>query len=427
MSCGAVRLLPLGRPRGGLQARAAGVLSTLLLVLGAAAGAGTASAQARNSAPAKSAPASAADQALAARLKGQEIRAQLTPRRYTTLAAEVGARVQRLAVSEGGAFTEGQVLVMFDCTVQQAQLDKARAELDAAQATLKSNERLLELNSVGQLELELSRSAVGRARAEVGMHEAVLSKCTVRAPWSGRVAEGRTMVIRNLNGELHGVVWDGSGDGGDHTLWGGELLQVSRLSSARLGHLRPFCLPGGEGSIREPRRVALALLREAYGSSWRRRLQGLPGKGWNHGWQSDQLDLLEQGLEQGINTVRCSSVGRLFDGVAALLNLDQICSFEAQAAMQLEALAESAPHQQRSYALPLAGASPFQWDWRVMLEEVLVDLEHGCNKAHMARSFHQGLAKAVADAADRLGCTPMLLAGGCFQNRLLLELCVAEG
>ena len=234
------------------------------------------------------------------------------------------------------------------------------------------------------------------------------------------------MAEHNLNGELHGVVWDGSGDGGDHTLWGGELLQVSRLSSARLGHLRPFCLPGGEGSMREPRRVALALLREAYGSSWRRRLQGLPGKGWNHGWQSDQLDLLEQGLEQGINTVRCSSIGRLFDGVAALLNLDQICSFEAQAAMRLEALAESAPHQQRSYALPLAGASPFQWDWRVMLEEVLVDLEHGCNKAHMARSFHQGLAKAVADAADQLGCAPMLLAGGCFQNRLLLELCVAE-
>jgi RND family efflux transporter MFP subunit len=129
------------------------------------------------------------DTALDARLKGQEIRAQLTPRRFTSLSAEVGARIQRLGVAEGAAFTEGQVLVVFDCTVQQAQLDKARAELDAAQATLKANERLLELNSIGQLELDLSRSAVGRARAEVGMHEAVLSKCTVRAPYAGRVAE----------------------------------------------------------------------------------------------------------------------------------------------------------------------------------------------------------------------------------------------
>ena len=124
--------------------------------------------------------------------------------------------------------------------------------------------------------------------------------------------------------------------------------------------------------------------------------------------------------------MRCSSVGRLFDGVAALLNLDQICSFEAQAALQLEALAESAPHQPQSYSIPLAGASPFQWDWRVLLDELLLDLEHGRDKARMARSFHQGLAKAVGNAADRLGCTRLLLAGGCFQNRLLLELCVAE-
>lgn len=176
-----------------LGSRTSRALRYVVPLLGAAAMLGStptqAQAQARTPASATAAAASSADQALAARLKGQEIRAQLTPRRYTTLAAEVGARIQRLAVAEGGAFMEGQALVVFDCTVQQAQLDKARAELDAAQATLKSNERLLELNSVGQLELELSRSAVGRARAEVGMHEAVLSKCTVRAPWAGRVAE----------------------------------------------------------------------------------------------------------------------------------------------------------------------------------------------------------------------------------------------
>lgn len=130
-----------------------------------------------------------AQQALDQRLKSLEIRAQLTPRRYTTLSAEVGARIQRLTVSEGSSFAEGQTLVAFDCTVQQTQLEKARAELEAAQATLKANERLLELNSIGQLELDLSRSAVGRARAEMGMHEAVLSKCSIRAPYAGRVAE----------------------------------------------------------------------------------------------------------------------------------------------------------------------------------------------------------------------------------------------
>lgn len=156
--------------------------ATLLCLLGMLV-AGNALAQSRPAAPTR------ADQALEARLKTQEIRAQLTPRRFTTLSAEVAARIQRLTVAEGTSFTDGQVLVVFDCTVQQAQLEKARAELEAAQATQRANERLLELNSIGQLELDLSRSAVGRARAELGMHEAVLSKCSVRAPYAGRVAE----------------------------------------------------------------------------------------------------------------------------------------------------------------------------------------------------------------------------------------------
>jgi len=119
----------------------------------------------------------------------QEIRAQLLPRRYTTIAAEIGAKVNRLPVPEGSAFRAGQLLVSFDCTLQRAQLRKADADLDGAAQTLKSNQRLAELNSVGKLELDLSSSAVNKARAEVGAHHAVLGKCAVSAPFAGRVAE----------------------------------------------------------------------------------------------------------------------------------------------------------------------------------------------------------------------------------------------
>ncbi len=122
-------------------------------------------------------------------MERQEIRAQLLPRRYTTVAAEIGAKINRLPVPEGGAFKAGQLLVSFDCTLQQAQMQKAQAELDGAEQTLKSNQRLAELNSVGQLELDLSRSAVGKAKAEIGAHRAVLGKCGVAAPFTGRVAE----------------------------------------------------------------------------------------------------------------------------------------------------------------------------------------------------------------------------------------------
>jgi len=118
-----------------------------------------------------------------------DIRAQLMPRRYTTIAAEIGAKVSAIAVTEGGAFRAGQWLVQFDCSIQKAQLDKAQAELDGAGQTLRSNLRLEQLNSVGQLELDLSKSAVGKAKAEVGANMAVLAKCQVSAPFSGRVAE----------------------------------------------------------------------------------------------------------------------------------------------------------------------------------------------------------------------------------------------
>ena len=118
-----------------------------------------------------------------------DIRAQLTPRRYTTIAAEIGAKVSNLPLSEGGSFKAGQVLVQFDCSLQRAQLDKAEAELEGAEQTLKSNVRLAELNSVGQLELDLSKSASNKAKAEVGANKAVLAKCQVNAPFSGRIAE----------------------------------------------------------------------------------------------------------------------------------------------------------------------------------------------------------------------------------------------
>ena len=122
-------------------------------------------------------------------LERQEIRAQLLPRRYTTLAAEIGAKIRRLPVAEGAPFAAGALLVSFDCSLQQAQLQKARAELDAAEQTFKTNQRLLELNSVGQLEVDLSRAAQARGQAELGVNQAVLNKCAITAPFAGRLAE----------------------------------------------------------------------------------------------------------------------------------------------------------------------------------------------------------------------------------------------
>lgn len=173
-------------------------LATALLgAMAALASASLAQAQTTPSSAAATAsrPVAAAVPARAA-MERQDLRAQLMPRRYTTIAAEIGAKVSALPVPEGGAFRAGQVLVSYDCSLQRAQMDKAEAELDAATQTYKANQRLEQLNSVGQLELDLSRSAVNKARAELGATQVVMAKCEVAAPYAGRVAEQRVRELQ---------------------------------------------------------------------------------------------------------------------------------------------------------------------------------------------------------------------------------------
>jgi len=122
-------------------------------------------------------------------LDKREIRAQLMPRRYTTLAAEIGAKVNRVGIQEGGSFRAGETLIAFDCSLQHAQLNKAKAALDATEFTWKANKRLNELNSVGKVELGISEAEVTKARAEVAANAAVIAKCAIAAPFSGRIAE----------------------------------------------------------------------------------------------------------------------------------------------------------------------------------------------------------------------------------------------
>jgi RND family efflux transporter MFP subunit len=121
----------------------------------------------------------------------QEIRAQLAPQRYTTLAAEIGARISRLSAKEGSSFKVGQLLIAFDCSLQSAQHQRARAALTGAEKTLSANQRLSELGSIGKVEVDVSQAEVGKARAEISSTGAMLGKCQIKAPFSGRVADLR--------------------------------------------------------------------------------------------------------------------------------------------------------------------------------------------------------------------------------------------
>ncbi|WP_085317905.1 efflux RND transporter periplasmic adaptor subunit [Derxia lacustris] len=117
------------------------------------------------------------------------IRTQLVSPNAVTVASEIGARIVALPVPEGGSFKRGQQLVSFECGTQRAQLAKAEASLDAARQLVKVNSRLAELNSISKLDVEQAEARAREAQAEVSYMQTVLTKCSVAAPFAGRVAK----------------------------------------------------------------------------------------------------------------------------------------------------------------------------------------------------------------------------------------------
>lgn len=132
-----------------------------------------------------------ADAPLTALLDKPAIRAQLNPLNFTTVVAELGAKLQDFSFKEGESFKQGQVLVRFDCAVQNAQLQRVRATLAIASRNAATNQRLLKLGSVSRVEAENSLSELDRATAEVAELEAIVSKCAIDAPFNGKVVEQR--------------------------------------------------------------------------------------------------------------------------------------------------------------------------------------------------------------------------------------------
>lgn len=225
------------------------------------------------------------------------------------------------------------------------------------------------------------------------------------------------MAEHQLNGSVLGVAWDGTGYGGDGTLWGSEFLRVRRNDFQRLAHWRYFSLPGGERAVNEPRRMALALLFSIYGE------QDLPWDrvGVLQGFSAQVRKILSQMLQQKIHAPLSCGMGRLFDAVAGLLGVCPRQSFEGQAAMYLETLAHASSTQD-TYSLPIQGKTlPYVVDWEPMIREILLDTDREENAAVIAKKFHNTLTQGILDVVTRFDVQRVLLTGGCFQNKLLLE------
>ena len=226
------------------------------------------------------------------------------------------------------------------------------------------------------------------------------------------------MLDNRLEGPVLGVVWDGSGYGGDGTVWGGEFLTIGGGRFRRVAHLRPFRLPGGEAAVREPRRAALGLLYTLYGAS-ALAVTALPPV---DSFIYSQRTLLATMLERDINSPLTSSAGRLFDAVAALLGFCQVSSFEGQAAMAVEFAADRAT---RTALLPpavvRANARNLVIDWGPLIAALISQCIDGATRENLAAALHDGLVEAIVETAGHIGLQRVMLTGGCFQNALLTE------
>ena len=232
-----------------------------------------------------------------------------------------------------------------------------------------------------------------------------------------------------VEGPVLGVIWDGTGYGPDGTVWGGEFLWGDAAGFERVAHLRPFRLPGGEAAVREPRRAALGVLWEHFGSEALEWEDLAPVAAFS----PPERRLLQQMLERGVNSPLTSSAGRLFDAVSALVGLRQENRFEAQAAMMLEYAADETVTD--AYPLSMTNDQiqnpkskiqsskfkPLVLDWGEMLEVLLADLRQGVSVGVMAARFHNALVEGIVAVAQALGMERAALSGGCFQNRILLE------
>ncbi|MCG3203690.1 MAG: Carbamoyltransferase HypF [Elusimicrobia bacterium] len=225
------------------------------------------------------------------------------------------------------------------------------------------------------------------------------------------------MAEHRLEGPVLGVSWDGSGHGGDGSLWGGEFLCATRSGYERVGFFRRFRLPGGEQAVHEPRRAALGVLYEIFGREVlaKRELMG------PHVFSQTEWRTLVSLLMGRVNSPQTSSVGRLFDAVASIVNLRHKCSFEGQAALALESVAMHQLAEPYPFLLNKGKEGLYEVDWEPLVLNILSDLKDGRPVGVLSRRFHQTLAKIILEVAKHVGEKRVVLSGGCFQNGLLLE------
>ena len=213
------------------------------------------------------------------------------------------------------------------------------------------------------------------------------------------------------------AVFDGTGYGPDGTIWGGEFLLADRASFERIGHFTLFPLPGAEAAIKEPVRILAGLLWLAYGNDNPDKMRGLLELEWN------KASYWIESAKKGFNAPMTSSAGRLFDAAAVLAGFRRPVTFESQASMWFEGIAD--PLEDGKYETVISEDEVISVDSALLIREMAEDFLGGTGSSTLSAKFHNTMAGIVADvlemAANKRGIDVVGLSGGCFQNRMLTE------
>ncbi len=256
-----------------------------------------------------------------------------------------------------------------------------------------------------------TRYAQERAEAEglelVGVqhHHAHLAACLAEHGETGRAL---------------GLIFDGTGHGPDASVWGGELLAGDIADSERVGMLMPVRLPGGDRAVREPWRMAASWLSRAYEED----VPAIPPSLRDTVSPSD-WDAVCGIIQTGVASPVTTSAGRLFDAISALCGVRGRVSYEGQAAAELEGVADPAEETAYEFTVDGGADAPLVIDPRGAIRALADELERGEGVGRVAAKFHNGFAGIAALAAERAcgerGLGLVVLSGGVFQNRLLVE------
>lgn len=207
-----------------------------------------------------------------------------------------------------------------------------------------------------------------------------------------------------------GIIWDGTGYGTDGTIWGGEFLVGDYKGFERAGTIRTMLLPGGDAAIKEIYRIACSLMEDA-------------GCFENFGYDVRKCSLIREMIKLGINCPKTTSIGRLFDGICAIIGIKETVSYEGQGAILLEAASE--PNED-SYDYEIySDEGRLVFDYRSLVREAAEDKAKGVPAGIIASKFMNTLSDMAVDMSMRIrdmtGLNSVVLSGGVFQNMYLLE------